>query len=494
MAGLVGERLGRLRLVEVAGRGGFATVYKAIDDGLDSVVAVKVLADNHSFDPDVRQRFLDEGRLLRRVHHPALLQVHDVGETPGHQPYLVMQYAAGGTLADRAGPGLAGAGLTGPGLTGPELVMLLEVLADGLGALHEAGVVHRDVTPANVLFVGGSSSGVSAAASAGAASAGAPGERLVIGDLGLAKDLVRSSGLTAGAGTSSFAAPEQSESGGVVGPAADVYGASMVLRWAAQDGPWADEVRRATERGVAQDAAKRPATMAVWRAELSELRQRLAAEAVPSVQPPNARPSRSWPPSALTPSALTPSDGTGTGRLVKAVGAALVFALATIGVVVGLGLRGGDEPAAVIVFDDGGLADGWNDQSWGVSTGQGPGEGTVNGFGAFSFAAKPAVAVNEEQWLVVEFAADENLGRWALRLNDGAGEALSLCVFQEQTNPVGDGTTRLAASLSALGFDGEKVSRVSLQNQSDQSGEVEVRLVTFGPATAWESPPCTPQG
>ena len=67
------RHIGRYRLEQVIGTGGFATVHRAVDERLDDTVAVKVLADNHSLDPDIRERFLSEGRILRRIdsHHVA---------------------------------------------------------------------------------------------------------------------------------------------------------------------------------------------------------------------------------------------------------------------------------------------------------------------------------------------------------------------------------------------------------------------------------------
>ena len=83
------------------GSGGFATVWLAYDEQLDSPVAIKVLADNWTEDPHVRQRFLEEGRFLRKVESPHVVPVYDAGELDDGRPYLVMAYADQGTLADR---------------------------------------------------------------------------------------------------------------------------------------------------------------------------------------------------------------------------------------------------------------------------------------------------------------------------------------------------------------------------------------------------------
>ena len=83
------------------GSGGFATVWLAYDEQLDSPVAIKVLADNWTEDHQIRQRFLEEGRYLRKVESPHVVSVYDAGELDDGRPYLVMSYADQGTLADR---------------------------------------------------------------------------------------------------------------------------------------------------------------------------------------------------------------------------------------------------------------------------------------------------------------------------------------------------------------------------------------------------------
>ena len=137
-------RLGRYVVRRRLGAGGFATVWLAYDDQLDSPVAVKVLADNWTEDAHVRSRFLGEGRLLRRVESAHVVPVYDAGELDDGRPYLVMAYADQGTLADR----LEG----GAPMTSDEAAAVIQQIGAGLTALHELDVLHRDVKPANVLF------------------------------------------------------------------------------------------------------------------------------------------------------------------------------------------------------------------------------------------------------------------------------------------------------------------------------------------------------
>ncbi|NIK55946.1 serine/threonine-protein kinase [Kribbella shirazensis] len=179
----VPTRLGRYVVRRRLGAGGFATVWLAHDEQLDAEVAIKVLADNWGHDDSVRQRFLEEGRFLRRVESEHVVQVHDVGELEDGRPFLVLTYADRGTLADR---------LKDKPLPLPEAVDVIVQVGRGLQALHRRGLLHRDVKPANVLFRSTDD-----------------GERAVLSDLGLGKSLDEISRITMPGGTPSYVAPEQ---------------------------------------------------------------------------------------------------------------------------------------------------------------------------------------------------------------------------------------------------------------------------------------------
>ena len=121
---------------------------RCYDEALDSLVAVKVLSDTWAVDPEIRARFVQEAKLLRRIHNEHVVTVHDSGELDDGRPYFVMDYADRGTLEDRLG-------FTPPGRPidadrRPARWSL--ALADGLAALHRAGIVHRDVKPGNLLL------------------------------------------------------------------------------------------------------------------------------------------------------------------------------------------------------------------------------------------------------------------------------------------------------------------------------------------------------
>ncbi|TXS74854.1 serine/threonine protein kinase [Streptomyces sp. me109] len=192
------QRIGRYRLDRRLGAGGFGVVWLAHDEVLDAVVAVKVLSDNWTDRLDVRERFLSEARLLRRADSNRVVQVYDIGELPDGRPYFVMEYADGGTLADRTGDGP---------LPVSEALRLTALAARGAAALHRAGIVHRDIKPSNVLL------------------RTAPGadDRVLLADLGLAKSLAHASGLTMAAGSAGYSSPEAAQPGSGIDARADVY-------------------------------------------------------------------------------------------------------------------------------------------------------------------------------------------------------------------------------------------------------------------------------
>ena len=197
--------IGSYRIERRLGSGSFATVWLGYDESLGARVAIKVLADNWSHDLRVRERFRDEGRLLWRLDHDRVIRVHAVGDLPDGRPYLVMAWADGGSLRDRLAVGnvTVGAGLH-----------LLRQIAAGVAVLHREGVVHRDLTPGNILFRSGRAGSPS----------GRGDEQVVIADLGLAKALAAASGLTARAGTPGYMAPEQDDPLAIVDTRTDVYG------------------------------------------------------------------------------------------------------------------------------------------------------------------------------------------------------------------------------------------------------------------------------
>lgn len=196
------RHLGRYRLVERLGAGAFATVWLAHDDELDVPVAVKVLADNWSSNADIRERFLGEARLLRRISDPRVVRVHDIGAVGDDQPYFVMDYVEGGTLAEVVAHPPPPA----------QAVELAVQTAYAVQVLHDHAIVHRDVKPSNLLL--------------GRDERGGP--RVLVTDLGMAKSLAEASGLTVTAGTPAYMAPEQVQGSDGFDARADVYAVAAV--------------------------------------------------------------------------------------------------------------------------------------------------------------------------------------------------------------------------------------------------------------------------
>ncbi|MCS7481218.1 serine/threonine-protein kinase [Umezawaea endophytica] len=189
----------RFHLEGLLGVGGFASVWSARDTVLDTRVAVKVLADNWTAVPDVRERFLDEVRVLRRVSSPHVVRVFDLSLTASGRPYFAMELADRGTLEERT---------AGTPLPPVEALDLLRQVCAGVTALHGAGVVHRDLKPSNVLLRWDADAGR---------------ESAVVADLGLSKSLADGSGFTVAVGSSGYTAPEQRGPGSIVERRTDVY-------------------------------------------------------------------------------------------------------------------------------------------------------------------------------------------------------------------------------------------------------------------------------
>jgi serine/threonine protein kinase len=133
-----------LELGALIGSGGFAAVYRARQVSVDREVAVKV-DSRRLLDERDRRRFAREARTAGRISaHPNIVTIYDAGTTPDLQPYLVMEYCPGGSLADemrRRGP-----------LPESEVVPIGLAIADALTAAHDSGILHRDVKPANILL------------------------------------------------------------------------------------------------------------------------------------------------------------------------------------------------------------------------------------------------------------------------------------------------------------------------------------------------------
>jgi len=201
---LPGAEIAGCRIEAIAGRGGMGIVYRATQLSLGRPVALKLIAPERASDAGFRERFERESRLAAAIDHPNVIPVYGAGEEAGHL-YLVMRYVAGTDLQAllarerRLAPDRAAA--------------IVGQVAAALDAAHAAGLVHRDVKPANMLL---------------------GGEHAYLADFGLTRVALSDERMTTTGhwlGTVDYMAPEQFE-GGAVDARADVYALGCVLHTA----------------------------------------------------------------------------------------------------------------------------------------------------------------------------------------------------------------------------------------------------------------------
>jgi len=193
--------IGRYEILKVLGRGGMGIVYHALDPRFNREVAIKVLPSEVLIDSTFRTRFEREAQTIASLGHSAIVPVHDYGEFE-NEPYLVMAYMGGGSLADR----IREYGQ----LEAADVIPILNRVASALDTAHARGIIHRDIKPANILF---SSLG-----------------ECFLSDFGIVKLTEGSTHLTGGGivGTPHYMAPDLLEEGGLT-KLVDVYALGVTL-------------------------------------------------------------------------------------------------------------------------------------------------------------------------------------------------------------------------------------------------------------------------
>jgi serine/threonine-protein kinase len=141
-----GDALGGYRLEDRLGEGGMGLVFRAVREADGEVVALKVTKLAFADDEDYRRRFVHEARAAADVHHPNLVPILDAGDADGRE-FIAVQYVEGPTLQES----IEREGV----LDVEQLVDVARGLGGGLDALHERGIVHRDIKASNVLFANG---------------------------------------------------------------------------------------------------------------------------------------------------------------------------------------------------------------------------------------------------------------------------------------------------------------------------------------------------
>lgn len=197
-----GENVGPYRIIEQLGQGGMATVFKAYHPNLDRYVAIKVLHPAFKQDPQFRERFQREARVVAKLDHPNIVPVFDYADHNG-QSYLVMKFIEGETLKgvlDRQWPGKE------------QILSIVQSVGKALSYAHGQGVLHRDVKPSNILLT---EAGNVYLADFGLARMAEAGQSTLSGDQLL--------------GTPQYISPEQARGAQDLDEGTDIYSFGIVL-------------------------------------------------------------------------------------------------------------------------------------------------------------------------------------------------------------------------------------------------------------------------
>ena len=208
---LLGRTLGNYRVDRLLGEGGMGAVYQAYDLSLQREIAIKFIQPHYARRPKLRERFLQEARVMARLDHEGIVKVYTIG-AEGDLLYIVMEFIPGGNLRQL----LDGLLQKNQWLPLDEAIHLVEQLCHTLEYAHQNNVLHRDIKPANLMLKRESTEGLPF--------------RVILTDLGLAR-LLEGQGLTqegATLGTPAYMSPEQA-AGRETDPRSDVYSLGILL-------------------------------------------------------------------------------------------------------------------------------------------------------------------------------------------------------------------------------------------------------------------------
>src|SRR5215472_1387288 len=192
---------GRYEIIEMLGEGGMGTVYRARDNEVDRIIALKVIRPDLAANPEILRRFKQELVLARQITHKNVIRIYDLGEADGVK-FITMEYVEGEDLRSI----LRRSGKLAP----VDAVSIMQQVCRALDACHSEGVIHRDLKPSNVMR---DKSG-----------------KVLVMDFGLAHDAQRVGLTQTGVvlGTLEYMSPEQAQ-GMALGPASDIYSAGLIF-------------------------------------------------------------------------------------------------------------------------------------------------------------------------------------------------------------------------------------------------------------------------
>jgi tetratricopeptide (TPR) repeat protein/predicted Ser/Thr protein kinase len=244
---VIGQQILQFKILGKIGAGGMGEVFLAQDTQLDRKVALKFLPPQFGSDADLKARFLHEAKAAAALNHPNIVTVYDLG-TYEEKPFIVMEYIEGKSLADLIAAGE---------LRIDQAVRIAQQVCEGLSAAHEAGIVHRDIKPGNIVI---DKSG-----------------RAKILDFGLAKSRRATTDTQAGTtvGTAQYESPEQGR-GAQVDQRSDLFSLGVVLyEMIAGQLPFRGEFTDAVRYAIAHE---NPDPLARYKADVPDELQRIVTK------------------------------------------------------------------------------------------------------------------------------------------------------------------------------------------------------------------------